>query len=358
MDVISESDPDDSWYFDFIKAGKKVVLNFDYNQELNQTLFFFNVLMGTPSNPLGTAGVGMNPESMVKEFKSRKLTENSRLWLIDGQGKIQIAASTDEIGKSISNYIPQDISQKIIQDKGRKVYSDVSQADKTVEIAKMNIGNTDYMIVVEAPTNELIKILNPIRTNAIVFGLLFFAITLFLVYLLTNSITNPLQRITRVANEFSTGNLTSDVDDDLLHRNDEIGNLSITFKEVRNQISKIIQQVKQSAETVSKGSLVLTSSSEELSSRATQQASATEEVSASMEEMGANISQNATNAKQTESIMDKASKDTQEGGEIVKQTVDAIKNINEDVKIIEEIAMQTNILALNAAVEAARAGEH
>lgn len=53
LDVISESDPDDSWFFDLMKSGKKAVLNYDYNGELDQTLFFFNVLMGTPSNPLG-----------------------------------------------------------------------------------------------------------------------------------------------------------------------------------------------------------------------------------------------------------------------------------------------------------------
>ena len=81
-------------------------------------------------------------------------------------------------------------------------------------------------------------------------------------------------------------------------------------------------------------------------------------VSASMEEMSSNISQNATNAKQTEDIMYKASRETETGGKIVGETVEAIKNINENVKIIEEIANQTNILALNAAVEAARAGEH
>jgi methyl-accepting chemotaxis protein len=77
-----------------------------------------------------------------------------------------------------------------------------------------------------------------------------------------------------------------------------------------------------------------------------------------MEQMAANIRQNADNAMQTEKIAVKSSKDAQEGGAAVINTVKAMKDIAEKISIIEEIARQTNLLALNAAIEAARAGEH
>ncbi|MGE4288654.1 MAG: methyl-accepting chemotaxis protein [Salinivirgaceae bacterium] len=358
LDVLSPTDPDDSWYFDFVKMGKKVVLNFDFNQELNQTLFFFNILMGTPDKPLGTAGIGMNPDNFIKEFVSRKLTEKSQLWLVDTKGIIQIAANTDEIGKNINTLLPDELTRKVVGNTNKMVIPNIQWQGEAFEFAKMGIGTTEFMILVGAPTEELTDILDPIRTNTIILGIVFFVITLIMVFILSGGIVNPLKRITYVANEFSLGNLVPSIDDDLLSRKDEIGKLSIAFKEMKNQVSRIIVQVKKSAEIVSNGSQVLTSASMELSSRANQQAAATEEVSASMEQMGANISQNATNAKQTEGIMNKASKDTEDGGNIVGKTVEAIKNINENVRIIEEIAMQTNILALNAAVEAARAGEH
>lgn len=358
LDVISETDPDDSWYFGFMKKQKKIALNFDYNEELKQTLFFFNALMGTESNPLGTAGVGINPENFVKEFNARKLTENSRLWLIDKAGKVQISAVTDEIGKDISSLLTSDISKQILDNNEKKVLPDISWNNQKYEFAKMNVGSTDYMILVAVPTSELIQILDSIRINAIVFGVIFFAITLLLVFLLTRSIIGPMKRITSFANEFSTGNLIPQIDADLLQRNDEIGKLSLAFNEMKMQVSAIILQVKKSAVAVSNGSKVLTESSHELSGRAAQQAAATEEVSASMEEVGTSISQNATNARQTEEIINKAAKDTEEGGRIVAQTIEAIKNINENIRVIEDIALQTNILALNAAVEAARAGEH
>ncbi|HNV51246.1 MAG TPA: methyl-accepting chemotaxis protein [Tenuifilaceae bacterium] len=358
LDVVSESDQDDSWFFGFIKDGKKIALNFDYNSELNQTLFFFNALMGSSSQPLGTAGVGMNPDNLIKELTKRKITDNSKLWIIDNSGAIQISATKEEINKNISTLLPANLVNQVTNNVDKAVISNVSWEGKKYEFAKMKIGTTDFQILVAAPMSELIELLNPIRTNTIIFGVVFFIITLILIYLLTKSIVDPLRRITNTANEFATGNLIPQIDESLIAREDEIGKLSTAFKEMKTQISRIILQVKKSANIVSDGSQVLTSSSQELQSRATQQAAATEEVSASMEEMSSNISQNASNAKQTEEIMDKASTDTEVGGKIVAQTVDAIKNINQNVKIIEEIAMQTNILALNAAVEAARAGEH
>jgi methyl-accepting chemotaxis protein len=77
-----------------------------------------------------------------------------------------------------------------------------------------------------------------------------------------------------------------------------------------------------------------------------------------MEEMSSAVKQNADNAQQTAAIANKSSRDGEDGGRAVAETVKAMKSIAEKIGIIEEIARQTNMLALNAAIEAARAGEH
>jgi methyl-accepting chemotaxis protein len=77
-----------------------------------------------------------------------------------------------------------------------------------------------------------------------------------------------------------------------------------------------------------------------------------------MEQMVANIEQNTQNAIQTDKIALVVAKDAENVRKASQESMIAIKNIASKIKIINDIAFQTNILALNAAVEAARAGEH
>jgi len=109
----------------------------------------------------------------------------------------------------------------------------------------------------------------------------------------------------------------------------------------------------------------VSSSAQESSQGAGHQASSLEEISNALDSMTTVTKQNADHATQA-SRMSTESKIYAENGEIsMKEMQSSIKIIGESadkvgkiIKIIEEIAFQTNILALNAAVEAARAGEH
>ncbi|MCP4348164.1 MAG: HAMP domain-containing protein [Desulfobacterales bacterium] len=137
------------------------------------------------------------------------------------------------------------------------------------------------------------------------------------------------------------------------------------FNEIKNNLNVMMENlshfagdVQRSAEHVATGSEELSSGAEQVSQGISRQASNIEQISASMEEMSSAVNQNADNAQQTASIATKAANDAQQGMSSVDETVHAMKRISDKIRIIEDIARQTNMLALNAAIEAARAGEH
>jgi len=124
------------------------------------------------------------------------------------------------------------------------------------------------------------------------------------------------------------------------------------------RLVEIIGEVRSAASSLATAAGQVSSTAQGVSSGNSQQAAAVQETTASLEQMNASIAQNADNSRQTETMASKGSRDAQESGTAVRETVDAMKLIAEKISIVEEIAYQTNLLALNAAIEAARAGEH
>ena len=171
----------------------------------------------------------------------------------------------------------------------------------------------------------------------------------------TRSITKPLAEAVGVANQLAEGDLTAKIE---VNSTDETGMLLAAMQNMVGKLSQIIEDVRSAADNLSSASEEVSATAQSLSQGSSEQAAGVEETSASVEQMSASISQNTENAKITDGMASKAAKEATEGGEAVKATVSAMKQIANKIGIIDDIAYQTNLLALNAAIEAARAGEH
>ncbi len=170
-----------------------------------------------------------------------------------------------------------------------------------------------------------------------------------------DAVVNPLNITADYVDRISKGNLPEPISEEYKGDYNEIRNNLNTMIE---NLSRFALHTQKTAELVAAGSEQLSSGAEQVSESTAVQAANIQQISSSMEEMSAMVSQNADNARQTAAIAGEASCNTEEGRKALNETVKAMKSISEKIRVVEEIARQTNMLALNAAIEAARAGNH
>ena len=108
----------------------------------------------------------------------------------------------------------------------------------------------------------------------------------------------------------------------------------------------------------------LDSLSQKLAESSNEQAASVQEIAATIEETASMVQKNDENTKYAASLTKQANQNTETSFQQMQELTAAMAKIDESsqeiskiIKVIDEIAFQTNILALNAAVEAARAGE-
>lgn len=187
---------------------------------------------------------------------------------------------------------------------------------------------------------------------SITFILLFSGLVTY--YLVTN-IRNSINQAQVVIDQLSEGKLKSSHS---INGNDEFAYLLFKMQEMKNKLLEIVSSVVESSQKIEETGAEITSNSKDLAEASSSQASSAEEVSASMEEMLSNIQANSSNAAEAEKISNKISSYAERVSSASHESLNAINEIAEKIKIVNEIAFQTNLLALNAAVEAARAGEY
>lgn len=167
---------------------------------------------------------------------------------------------------------------------------------------------------------------------------------------------------TSISKEIGMGNLDLEKLDDF---GGDFSEISSAINDFVLTLNRILSDISDSAEQVNVGSNQMSASSQALAQGSTEQASSIQELTASITEIAVQTQNNATDANRVREaaldVMDNAEKGSDHMTEMRKSMIEINQSsveISKIIKVIDDIAFQTNILALNAAVEAARAGQH
>lgn len=374
-------------------------------------------IKGSNDKVLGVVGIDISLKDLQSIQFDKGAYQSANTYVLSNSGTCVYHQDPSIIGSNIKDIDKTDKMDEILGAvKQGQAYSYNSKSAANGESVRrtmtpVQVGNTGtpWSVCVSVEENEIMASTKHITILLIIILVILIAVIVISLYFIIRvTITNPIRKVTSAAQEIADGNFDvqltvksedelgqlakafsltidrlvnyqgyidemaeslsriSDGDLNIELQRDYVGQfmkLKTNMQALLNNLNETLSQIRQASEQVASGADQVSDGAQALSQGAAEQASSIEELSASIAEITQQIRQNAENAISANQKAELAGREISNSNEQMKAMVDAMERINSKsseiskiIKVIEDIAFQTNILALNAAVEAARAG--
>ncbi|MBP3232549.1 MAG: methyl-accepting chemotaxis protein [Anaerovibrio sp.] len=347
------------WYYIPINNHRPTWMNPYYNANLDVHMISYVVpLFASDGTEIGIAGMDIDFNIIQKKISEAGIFDTGYAILTDTDNNI-IASKHSEHPATLREMATA-LDSFVGEKNQRRVCEFSYNGEPYVAGCSVLKNGMKYIMVV--PKTEL----NAKSRNLMLMICLGMVISLILSIIVagwfSRHITRPLVDMESNARKMAAGDLTTEMN---VTSDDEIGKLAMAFNYMAKHIHELVFQIAQVSEQVASGARNISDSGNQLADGAATQAASVEQLSASIAEINNQLAMTAGNADEANRLTVDAKSMADKGNLQMNDMLVAIddigissKSISNIIKVINEIAFQTNILALNAAVEAARAGQH
>lgn len=315
--------------------------------------------------------VVMEGDFFSEDLQKQAKTDEHTAWMTDATGltigdadfnnvvnaeNLLAAADTDSGYESMATVY----RQAFLGEAGSSVYT--YNDGITYYCGYAPVEGYPWYLFCEVPYAPIKTTLTNLTLNIIVISFVVFVIAIIVAIFVGGTIGKNLIAVKDVLNRMAKGNYYTDEAEKrqaatLLKRKDEIGDMAHALADMKASTVNLIENITTAVQQIADGNSQITAVSQTMSSGASEQASASEEMSAQIQTVTEIVARTTDHTREAVNLSDNVATGATKGATAVQQTLDMMKEIAQKVRVIEDVASQTNLLALNAAIEAARAGD-